>query len=410
MENFDYEYLCKQLAISLSSTVRVFEGTNQLYEYSVWKITPDPVTPYLGEILNQSLPLGVITTNLFQFYTYLDVHKRYRFVFGPTGLICTDEKKIGELLLELGIPKDKYTQYTTLLRCPPTISLEKNIGILNVLSFTLNNIKPEYDMIYLNEKVTDQYSLIAADNMHTSVKFVDSDELQSMASQSYSFELMLMDTIRNGQVEKMEEINRTKPTLKAGNMAHDTLRQMKNESICGATVAARAAIEGGLDCITAFQISDIFIQKAEIMHHYNDLRKLQWELFVDYTTRVRDAKHGLENGSEIFIRCARYVQKNISKHISVNEIAKQLNLSRSYLCTLFKKETQITLTQYIQNEKILEAKRLLKLTTHSLLEISDYLAFSSQSHFQTVFKNITGMTPLQFRLSCKEFTNKKNLI
>lgn len=57
----------------------------------------------------------------------------------------------------------------------------------------------------------------------------------------------------------------------------------------------------------------------------------------------------------------------------------------------------MTLTQYILQEKVFEAQRLLRFTDQSLSELAALLAFSSQSHFQNVFKKQTGETPAQYR-------------
>ena len=57
----------------------------------------------------------------------------------------------------------------------------------------------------------------------------------------------------------------------------------------------------------------------------------------------------------------------------------------------------MTIGRYIQKEKIARAKNLLVYSDRSILEISEYLCFNSQSHFGKVFKKETGMTPRQYR-------------
>ena len=52
---------------------------------------------------------------------------------------------------------------------------------------------------------------------------------------------------------------------------------------------------------------------------------------------------------------------------------------------------------YIQQEKILAAKQLLQFTDHHLSQIAAMLDFSSQSHFQTVFRKVTGEIPMAYR-------------
>lgn len=92
-----------------------------------------------------------------------------------------------------------------------------------------------------------------------------------------------------------------------------------------------------------------------------------------------------------------YIREYLSEDLNVEQMAKDLYVSRSYLSTKFKKETGMTLTVYIQEQKIKKAMEYLKNTDKSVLEISTFLGFSSQGYFQNVFKKCTGMTPKEFR-------------
>lgn len=76
-----------------------------------------------------------------------------------------------------------------------------------------------------------------------------------------------------------------------------------------------------------------------------------------------------------------------------------LFISRSVLSTRFKASTGVDLSDFITDKKIDEAKRLLTYTKSSVSDISEYLAFSAQSHFSAKFKQKTGMTPNEYRKS-----------
>ena len=79
---------------------------------------------------------------------------------------------------------------------------------------------------------------------------------------------------------------------------------------------------------------------------------------------------------------------------------RQIPLAEQELKELaFKADTGENLSDFIQKEKIDEAKRLLRYTDKSLIAISSYLGFSSQSHFNRIFKSITGKTPKEYRLN-----------
>jgi len=70
----------------------------------------------------------------------------------------------------------------------------------------------------------------------------------------------------------------------------------------------------------------------------------------------------------------------------------------NYLSSLFKKETGENLREYLLRNRIEVAKSLLSRTEYSYVQISNSLAFYSQSHFTKVFKENTGYTPKQYRL------------
>jgi AraC-like DNA-binding protein len=92
-----------------------------------------------------------------------------------------------------------------------------------------------------------------------------------------------------------------------------------------------------------------------------------------------------------------YVRKNITRRTSTEEIANAMFVSRTHLAAKFKRESGMTLTEFILREKTEEAKRLLKYTDKSLLAIGEYLGFSSHSHFTKAFKRYAGMTPKAYR-------------
>ena len=88
---------------------------------------------------------------------------------------------------------------------------------------------------------------------------------------------------------------------------------------------------------------------------------------------------------------------HISEKISIDQMAYDLGMSRNSLSGKFRKETGEMLSEYILKQKIERAKYLMSTADYSFAEISAYLAFSSQSHFQRVFKKYVNMTPGEYR-------------
>ena len=92
----------------------------------------------------------------------------------------------------------------------------------------------------------------------------------------------------------------------------------------------------------------------------------------------------------------RYINYHISCDISVREIAAANHISESYLCRLFKKNTGMTITGFINKLKTDRVKDILKNTDRSIENIGDYVNCST-SYLKSIFKKNTGMTMNAYR-------------
>lgn len=92
---------------------------------------------------------------------------------------------------------------------------------------------------------------------------------------------------------------------------------------------------------------------------------------------------------------------HIYEPLALEDIAEALCISKSHLSHTIKKETGETVHKWILKEKIGMAKLMLSRKSYCMNEIWDPLGFCSQSHFAKCFRQITGMTPSQFRTETK---------
>ena len=73
------------------------------------------------------------------------------------------------------------------------------------------------------------------------------------------------------------------------------------------------------------------------------------------------------------------------------------SLNPSYFSSIFKKEVGVSFSNYLNKIRIEQSKLLLKNTDSSIVEIALEVGFEDQSYFSKVFKNLTKMTPKQYR-------------
>lgn len=80
----------------------------------------------------------------------------------------------------------------------------------------------------------------------------------------------------------------------------------------------------------------------------------------------------------------------------MKDLSQKFNYSVSTLSHLFKKRSGVSISEYIENLRLDEAKWLLQQSTYSIAEISDCLGFCNSAYFSSVFKKKFGLSPKHF--------------
>lgn len=94
-----------------------------------------------------------------------------------------------------------------------------------------------------------------------------------------------------------------------------------------------------------------------------------------------------------------YINDNFANIDSLTDIAEQFYISKEHLCRMFKKETDMTVTEYLSMLRVRNACELLRTTNEHVLEICISCGFRSTAYFNRVFKKIMKMSPMEFRRS-----------
>lgn len=92
-----------------------------------------------------------------------------------------------------------------------------------------------------------------------------------------------------------------------------------------------------------------------------------------------------------------FVNENYTGDCSLRRMAEALNISPNYLHTVFVRHIGMTPFEYVTQKRIEKAKKLIMAGEKTMLEIAMEIGFCSQSHFNKVFKEKTGKTPVEYR-------------
>ena len=92
-----------------------------------------------------------------------------------------------------------------------------------------------------------------------------------------------------------------------------------------------------------------------------------------------------------------YIRENLGQDISRAELAEQLHLNEEYFSKLFHKYAGCTFKDFVMEERMHQAKRLLKYSRLSISLIASRVGYDNFSYFSKAFKKATGMTPQEYR-------------
>ncbi len=96
-------------------------------------------------------------------------------------------------------------------------------------------------------------------------------------------------------------------------------------------------------------------------------------------------------------RAVEFVHYNYANHITVSDMAKYVSLNRSYLFTLFQRVLKISPQEFLTTFRLTRAKEQLRLTNATVAAIAQSVGYRDPLVFSKAFKQMTGMTPVQYR-------------
>lgn len=213
---------------------------------------------------------------------------------------------------------------------------------------------------------------------------------------SYELENYFFQCIEKGDFNALKNLLSDDSVKQSVALASTPIRNIKNSAIICISILSRNAIKAGVPSDICYTLNDLYIIEIEKAQDLSTLHKVTMHALKDYSTRIQNLQ--IPNGiSPMVFQCIQYIGKSVNSNITVSDVAEHVHRSISHVSAQFKKELGFNISSFITRRKIEEAKMLLRKTDYSLVEISNYLCFSSQSYFQNVFKKVVKQTPLQYR-------------
>lgn len=214
---------------------------------------------------------------------------------------------------------------------------------------------------------------------------------------TYQAERALLKMVREGDLNYKSALDNSSAVSSGVPVkGNDPLRQMKTSVIVFTSLCVREAITGGMSPEQAYQLGDQYIQSVESCSSSEKISAYNYAMYTDFIERVHKCRTNMEVSRQIRA-CCDYIEMHVEDELSIEELAGIIGYTKYYLSRKFKEEMGVSISEYIKAARIERAKLLLATTELSIQDIADMLHFCSRSYFSTVFLQMLGCTPTEFR-------------
>ena len=153
--------------------------------------------------------------------------------------------------------------------------------------------------------------------------------------------------------------------------------------------------------IAGYKLSDNDLA-AQIKNqpHISQLKQKMEQILLLYMEQLKKQQEKKEEN--VVKKAQEHIEKHCSEQLLLSDIAAQFHLHPNYFSSLFKKQLDMTVRDYILQLRMTKAKELMKDSSLKLLDIALAVGYEDAAHFNRAFKNVTGVSPSVYRDGIKK--------
>lgn len=296
--------------------------------------------------------------------------------------------EMNELPMEL-LP----TVRTRILSLPHLASMESFLlGLLNTLGETIWGSVDNFHIKHVESRQLQKY--IQAADPEEIDRSVEIANLEIMEAR-YEGERRLMHAVSHGMLHQAQLLMSHITDAVLEQRTADPLRNAKNYGVVCNTLMRKAVEAGGVHPLHIDKLSDTLARQLEKLHTVEEVLGMYNKMVHKYCLLVKN--HSMQGYSQLVQRVILRVETDLTADLSLAAHAAHLNVNPSYLSTLFKKEMGVTLTEYVNRQRVEHGIFLLNATDLLIQTIAQYCGMPDVNYFTKTFKKMTGKTPSEYR-------------
>lgn len=312
---------------------------------------------------------------------------------GPYASSQFTNEKITEICQKNKIDAKRRLTLENLL-CNFTV-VEENSTVFTMLDLLCETMwgTSDYETVDLNTDTTAPSSTII--NEFDEV-MVDMKRLEDR----YQLENDLIDTVKNGHAHRAIQLLSNMYNFSSPKKASDAVRAGKNACIILNTLMRKAAENGGVHPLYLNNTFISFGARIERIQSLKEVEPFAEEIVRSYCRLVK--KSSINNYSPLVQKAIVTIDTNMASSLSLCYLAKEQKVSPGYLSTIFKRETGLSVTEFIRDRRIKHAAHLLATTHLQIQSVAKQCGIPDVQYFSKTFKRVMGKPPKDYRADFKK--------
>lgn len=161
-------------------------------------------------------------------------------------------------------------------------------------------------------------------------------------------------------------------------------------------IISLVAMQSNIKMDEIFSADDVPYSKMQKYDNIIDVKNWIKERYLHLLLLMKQNAYDNSNYSENTRKAIDYIHNNYHKNISLDDTARHINVSSSYLSRIFKEECNVNYIRYVNQLRVEKAKMLIENGETRIKDIIQQVGFQNYNYFFKVFKESTNMTPLEY--------------
>ena len=307
--------------------------------------------------------------------------------------ICSDEKYEGSIIIgpyinhpnQLDIMDSNGRNLDKII---PIIKVLQEKAIENIVISMINYQTEDTSVVIMQEDI-----IVKDTNKNSYIKEFDMTQIN--IRERYKLENQLLHYVSIGDKNKAFKTINKELFADLNRFPDEPIRNLKNFAITMNTLLRKAVEENNIEPYILDSISNYFAKRIEKSNKMINIYSIFEEMINEYCNLVNEYK--TKGYSKIVSNAINYIKLNFKYDISLSSIAEELFVHPTYLAKKFKDETNKTISEYVNEVRVKEAKIMLKTTEFKIEDIAYHVGYNDKKYFSKIFKKIYNQSPSNYR-------------